>query len=180
MEPALRMFCSAAMVALSLLSRSTDDRVRLTIVDRVAFTVPGNWAALITKSDAEKTVFAFQIPNPADEGTPDSTNVVVVSSHLANDDERAAFQKTANMPKDGPSQRSLTEGWQCWNFSAKQDKTPYQIWDCYRVINECGVHVRDSWPELPKNPSDFDQSMEVVLSELLQSFAPAQKIPSSK
>jgi hypothetical protein len=45
------------------------DRVVFTIVDRVEFAVPGDWPVVSSKSTADQTVFAFQIPYAAEEGT---------------------------------------------------------------------------------------------------------------
>ncbi|MGB8476175.1 MAG: hypothetical protein WCE61_19005, partial [Candidatus Acidiferrum sp.] len=153
------------------------DKVVLTVVDRFQFSVPGEWPVIASKSTAEKTVFAFQVPNPADEGTPDSTNLSIVSAYLKNAEDKAAFEKKASTPDHDAQAKKLVEGWQCRSFSAMQKSTQYVVWDCYRVVADCGVSVRMAWPHLPKNPSDYDIQMESVLSDFLTSVSPAKKLP---
>jgi hypothetical protein len=153
------------------------DQVVFTVVDRVQFSVPGDWPVISSKSNTAKTVFAFQIPNAADEGTPDSSNIVIVSTYLKDARDRVAFEKKASNP-DHPSQESnLVNGWRCSSFSALQKATEYVVWDCYRIVADCGVSVRIAWPHLPKNPPDYDNRMETVLSDFLKSVVPSKKQP---
>jgi hypothetical protein len=69
------------------------DIVVFSIVDRVQFSVPGDWVVIASKSGAKRTTFAFQIKNPADEGTTDSTNLAVNSYYLKDHDAKDAFDK---------------------------------------------------------------------------------------
>jgi hypothetical protein len=139
------------------------------------FTVPGEWKVISSKSSKDQMVFAFQIPNPADEGTPDSTNLAVISSYLKDAVSRAAFEKKASDRDPRAREQHLVESWGCSTFTAKQGATNYSIWDCYRIIAECGVHVRFAWPSLPKNPTNYDKQMEAVLVEVLKSIVPFSK-----
>jgi hypothetical protein len=150
----------------------------LTVVDRFQFSVPGNWPVTASKSTAEKTVFAFQIPNAADEGTPDSSNLSIVSTYLKDSKNKEAFEKKASSPAAGALEKRLVDGWRCTSFSAMQKSTQYVDWDCYRVVADCGVFVRIAWPHLPKNPTDYDKQMETVLSDFLISVVPSKKVES--
>src|SRR5215469_327358 len=64
-----------------------------TVFERIKFSVPGDWPVVGSKSTPDKTVFAFQIPNAAEEGTSDSSNLSIVSSYLKNGQDRDAFDK---------------------------------------------------------------------------------------
>jgi hypothetical protein len=75
---------------------SATERVTFTVVDRVEFSVPGEWPVIASKSDAARTTFGFQVPNPADKGTPDSTNLVLMSYYLEDSSAKAAFEKKAS------------------------------------------------------------------------------------
>jgi len=152
------------------------DRVVFTIVGRVQFAVPGEWPVVASKSTAEKTVFAFQIPNAADKKTPDSTNISIVASDLKDAKDREAFEKKASTLDHDAQEKQLVEGWRCSSFSAMQKSTEYIAWDCYRVVAECGIAVRIAWPHLPKNPADYDKQMETVLSDFLISVVPSEKL----
>ena len=153
-------------------------QVTFTIVDRVQFSVPGDWPVIVSKSTAERTIFAFQIPNAADEKTPDSSNLSIVSSYLKDAKDKDAFEKKATNPDPRAQEKNFADGWRCGTFQAMQKSTQYVDWDCYRVVADCGVFVRIAWPHLPKNPPDYDKQMERVLSDFLTSIGPSKKQPS--
>jgi hypothetical protein len=152
------------------------EQVVFTVVDRVQFSVPGDWPVVASKSTAQKTIFAFQIPNPAEKGTSDSSNLSIVASDLKDAKEREAFEKKASSPEHNAQEKKLVEGWRCRSFSAMQESTEYVVWDCYRVVENCAVSVRQAWPHLHKNPPDYDRQMETVLSDFLTSIAPSKKL----
>jgi hypothetical protein len=155
--------------------------IDFTIVDRVQFSVPTVWPVIANKSTNEKTVFAFQIPNAADKDTSDSTNLSVISTDLKNASDRDAFQQQASGTIQNAQVKNLVDGWRCGTFSAVQHSTQTSnvIWDCRRMIGDCGVSVRMAWPHLPKNPNDFDKQMETVLSSFLASVGPFKGLPKS-
>jgi hypothetical protein len=136
---------------------------------------------IANKSTSEKTVFAFQIPNSADEGTSDSSNLSIIARDLKTAQDRNDFQTQPSSTDHNTQEKKLVEGWGCSTFSAVQHstKTQYVIWDCRRPIADCGVSVRMAWPHLPKNPPDFDNQMEMVLSNFLTSVGPFQGVPKS-
>jgi hypothetical protein len=150
-------------------------RVVFSIYARVQFSVPPDWLVISSKSDAVSTVFAFQIPNPAEEGTPDSTNLVIVASDLKQPGAKTAFEKKASNPDQRAQKRKLVDHWLCNSFSATQGSTDYEIWDCFRTVTDCGVYVQAAWPHLPKNPQEYDKTMETRLAEVLNSVAPSVK-----
>ena len=155
--------------------------VDFTIVNRVQFSVPANWKVIANKSTSEKTVFAFQIPNSADEGTSDSSNVSIIATDLKTAQDRNGFQTQPSSADHNAQDKKLVEGWGCSTFSAAQasTKTQYVIWDCRRTIADCGVSVRMAWPHLPKNPPDFDNQMQTILSSFLTSVGPFKGVPKS-
>jgi hypothetical protein len=153
--------------------------VDFTIVDRIQFSVPGNWPVIANRSTNEKTLFAFQIPNPADKGTPDSSNLSITAADLKTAQDKDSFQNEPASPDPSAQARKLVEGWACGVFSAMQKSTHYVIWDCRRLVADCGVSVRIAWPQLSKNPPDYDNQMEMVLSKLLTSVGPFKGVPES-
>ena len=86
-----------------------------------------------------------------------------------------AFDKRKSSQDPKAHTKELTDNWECSTFSALQDTTSYEDWDCFRTINECGVFVRMAWPHLPKNPPDYDDQMKTALVDVLRSFAPSPK-----
>jgi len=178
----LAMFSRTLVFAVGLLAPTglATDITDFTIVNRVQFSVPANWSVIADTSTSEKTVFAFQIPNVADEGTPDSSNLSIIVTDLKTDQDREVFQKQVP-PNQSAQVKKLVEGWDCSTFSAFQhsSKTQYVIWDCRRIVADCGVSVRIAWPHLPKNTPDYDDQMEMVLSNFLTSVGPFKTVPKS-
>ena len=152
------------------------DYVEFSVVERIRFSVPGNWPVISSKSTPEKTTFAFQIPNRADKKTSDSSNLVIVSSYLSNAQEKEDFDKKASTLENNAMEQKLVDGWRCQTFTGTQKSTQYVVWDCYRVVAACGVKVRIAWPHLPKNFPDYDKQMEAVLSDFLTSVAPSKPV----
>lgn len=172
------------LVVLSLVGRAVASQpglVDFTIVDRIQFSVPGDWPVITSKSTSEKTVFAFQVPNPADEGTPDSSDLSIIATDLRTAQDKDAFQTQPRDNSHNAVERKLVEGWDCSSSSAVQNstRTEYVIWDCRRVIHDCGVFVRVAWPHLPKNSPDYDDQMVKVLTNFLTSVAPFKGLPKS-
>ncbi len=157
------------------------DLIDFTIVDRVQFSVPVDWPVIANKSTSEKTVFAFQIPNAADEGTSDSSNLSITATDLKSAQDRDAFQKQAPNTNQNAQEKNLITDWECSTFSASQRSTQpeYVVWDCRRLIADSGVSVRIAWPHLPKNPPDYDKQMEAVLSNFLTRVGPFKGLPKS-
>lgn len=157
------------------------DLVDLTIVDRVQFSAPSNWPVIASKSTSGKTVFAFQIPNAADKRTSDSSNLSIIATDLKSAQDGDAFQNEASSTNHDAQEKNLVEGWGCSTFSATQrsTQTGYLIWDCRRVIANCGVSVRIAWSHLPKNPPDYDKQMETILTSFLTSVGPFKGLPKS-
>jgi hypothetical protein len=178
-----KTFVLFAFVAIILAQATAaeQDLVDFTIVNRVQFSVPANWPVIANKSTSEKTVFAFQIPNAADNGTSDSSNLSIIATDLKTALDRDVFQKQASTSDHNEQEKKLVQGWGCSTFSATQHstQTQYVILDCRRVISDCGVSVRLAWPHLAKNPTDYDNQMETVLSTFLTSVGPFKGVPKT-
>jgi hypothetical protein len=155
------------------------ETVDLSIVDRIRFTVPGEWKVIASNSDASRTMFAFQILNPADDGTPDSTNLVLVAYNLNLPAEKESFEAKKSQRGPGAMDQKFVEGWDCSTFSAKQKKTNYVDWDCSKIVGETGVFVRLAWPRLVRNAPEYDKSMEKSLLDVLKSVIPYSR-PSER
>lgn len=175
------LLLALAAAALPIATAASSDVVDFTIVERIHFSVPGDWTVIANRSTSEKTVFAFQIPNPADDGTSESSNLSLIAADLKTPQDKDAFEKQPSSAAAKEQERSLVQGWSCGTFSAVQDstRTQYVIWDCRRAIADCGVSVRIAWPHLPKNPPGYDEQMEQVLSRFLTSVGPYTGIPKS-
>jgi hypothetical protein len=164
-----------SVTLLAVCSLGAVDRVEFTIFARVRFSVPGDWPVIANKSDKNRTIFAFQIPNTADENGPDSTNLTVQSFYLKDPESKAAFEKKSSKQDPSAQEQKLVTDWDCAKFQAKQGSTSYEVWDCHRTVEDVGVYVRVAWPHLPKNPLDYDRQMQTTLANVLASIASSAK-----
>jgi hypothetical protein len=178
----MKLFVQVTLLLVAAFAVASD-YVEFTIVERIRFSVPADWPVIANKSTAEKTIFGFQIPNSADAGTSDPSNLSITSSYLKEAQDRDAFDKKPPSADPKAQEQKFAEGWRCATFSATQKSTStrYVIWDCSRIVADCGMSVRIAWPHLPKNPPDYDKQMEAVLSDFLTSVAPSKPVdPTSK
>src|SRR5271167_4299619 len=107
---------TALLVGLAA-SLSGADKVVFTIFAEIQFAVPADWQVVANKSDTKSTLFAFKIPNPAEEGTPDSTNLVVQSFYLKEPEAKAKFEEKSKPQDPGARKRSVAAHWDCTSFT---------------------------------------------------------------
>jgi hypothetical protein len=114
------------------------------------------------------------VPNPADEGTSDSTNVAITIFDL---DAEAARSARAVVGKAyGPQPvTSQYKGWTVYTQEASQGATRYTIIDGVRELPDLhsAVAVRLAWPHLRANPSTYDADMSETYHRLLDSVSAA-------
>lgn len=135
----------------------------------VEFTVGGDWAVLSMQSTLPIATAMFQIPNPADAGTPDSTNLVLLLFDPRSEIARAKFD--AIVLHQGSTPIEQTYGpWTTFRQEADQGATRYTILDAKRVdVGDVSASVRLAWPHLKENAAGYDESMEAMFREFLNS-----------
>jgi len=136
----------------------------------VGFTVLGDWHVIGMQSRPPVTATAFQIPDSADEGTPDSTNLVV--SLLNPETALAKAGLDGSERKDGGTPQVSRHGnWIVHTLSGMQASTRYTIVDAETPIADVICRVRIAWPELPNHQPDYDSKMLAVFDAVLDSVA---------
>lgn len=136
----------------------------------VAFTVGDNWSVISMQSKTPITAAGFQIPNPADEGTPDSTSLAFNLYDLSTEAGRTAFaapvkQYSVNEPKI----KNFGE-WTLYRQEAMQGATRYTILDARKSnVADVSVSARLAWPHLKSNPKTYDSQMVSVFQAFLES-----------
>lgn len=137
-------------------------------VPAITVTVPADWAVLVMQPKLPNAMTAFQIPNPADRGTPDSTNVAVAGFAPGSKEGQATLARLkTQFPKKNPKTRS-SGGWGIEEYSGRQGATDYTIYDATRKLPDRVLFVRLAWPHLPKNPSDYEVQMRRAFEQLLK------------
>lgn len=157
-----------------LVTTSAANAVELTVVTTkgyVRFSVPDEWRVLRMQTKPPVSAAAFQIANPADDGTPHSTNVVVSLFHIDYEQGRLAAQRVGR-PYGGVPVEATTQGeWAIYSQTPSQQGTKYTVVDATRTLADVVVLIRFAWPSLPNNPSGYDKSMRAALAAVQDSVS---------
>jgi hypothetical protein len=146
----------------------------LTIVTKkgyVAFVAADHWPVLQMETEMPVAVAVFQLPNAADEDTPDSTNLIVQLFERGSEQEKTIYEAPVRQHgADAPAVESF-EAWQIYRQTAEQGSTTYSIWDARKGgVVDVSVSVRLAWPHLPKNAPGYAAEMERTFRTFLQSI----------
>lgn len=163
------LLCFAAATA----SITAAQAVELTILTgngHVAFSAVDEWPVVAAQTHLPTAVMAFQIPNSADEGTPDSTNLSLSLYDLGTPQGQKAFA-ALHVPSDStPCPASAIDAWETSCTKARQGDTTYTIMDARRhEVADVAVNVRLAWPHLSSNPGDYDTRMKAVFRDFVLS-----------
>ncbi len=134
----------------------------------VSFAVIEEWKILEVQTKPPITTMLFQIPNSADEGTPDSSNCAVLSFENGEPAAMAGLQGAMKNATEN-STNSTYGKWRLYISSGKQEKTSYQKCIAVREFQGATVLVVSSWPQLSKNPAAYDEVMGAVFRAVLDS-----------
>jgi hypothetical protein len=135
----------------------------------VTFTAGDDWPVVSAQSKLPVAAFAYQIPDPADEGTPHSTNVSVSFYDLETTRGREAFTTIGKRYGTGEPKVSRIGEWQVLEQSVNQGGTGYVILDAHRAVADVTVAVRLAWPQLVAHARGYDRKMRDVFEKLLSS-----------
>jgi hypothetical protein len=136
---------------------------------RLALRSPPTWKVIAHKLEGSRNVVGFQIPNPADEGTADSANVMAVTYDLSRGTNVTVLAERKKMSEGRASKPSQLKDWTIYTYRDKQGETPYEIRDAFRTLGEqYGIHVRLAFPELAKSTKEWKQTLETDFTKLLE------------
>jgi hypothetical protein len=156
----------APLAALTLiLASSAVSAVELSIVTTkgyVRFNVPDDWRVLHMQTKPPVSVAAFQVLNPADDGTPHSTNVAVSLFHVDHEKGRVAADGLGKL--HGSATPEVRGEWTIYSQVRLQQGTKYSVVDATRSIADVVVLVRFAWPDLPNNPPGYDKQMHAAMA----------------
>lgn len=147
--------------------------VELTVITpkgSVSFTADDEWTAGMAQTKLPVAAIGFQVEDPVDRGTADSTNVIV-----------SLYDQTSPAGKDGlktigkqygpvPPAASRVGDWQVFEQRGAQGATEYTILDARRDVADVVVGVRLAWPHLKGQPKNHEATMRELFSNLLASI----------
>jgi hypothetical protein len=136
----------------------------------VEFATKDDWRVVATETKFPVAVMAFQILNPADEETPDSTNLSISLIETGSKSEEASRARTEIGKSVGEAHPVVDEvgAWTTYTQPAAQGKTTYIVVDATRELADVQVWVRLAWPVIGPNPDQYHESMGRLLGDFLE------------
>ena len=172
---------SVVFLFLALCSASIEAAVEMKIVTTagfVAFTVEDNWSVLTVQSRMPIATAAYQIPNAADNGTKDSTNLAAMLFEASSDRAREKFEAPVKQYGSSAPAREAFGEWTIYRQEGKQGDTLYSIFDAKRTgVADVSVVVRLAWPHLAGNPKGYNAEMEALFRAFLKSIRGGMGVP---
>jgi len=158
------------LLALGAVSAGAETELKIVTADGfVAFTADDRWTVIRMLTKPPVPAAIFQIPNAADAGTPDSTNLLIRFFDRASAAAREPFQDMKAPKADSAPQVESFESWTVTRQQGKQGSTEYSVLDGKRELPGFTVAVRLAWPHLDGNPADYDEQMNRIFRSFLHS-----------
>jgi len=169
----MNRFIVLFLLSFVLQASGEDEQTNFSIITTkgyISYNAASKWKVVTMNTKPPSTASLFRIPNPADEGTSNPTNLVLMTFETDSPEAMAAF--TDILKSLPPESKRTTYGkWECVFHKEKQGPTEYSICDAYKKLPVATVLVRIAWPNLAGNPKDYDHKMEAVFHAVLDSVA---------
>jgi hypothetical protein len=141
----------------------------------VKFTAPPAWPVIMQKIEGNPQAVAFQVKDPADEGTGEATRVTVTTKLL---DDTSLFQGLVNADvnkgKQMPEYEKRDDGVDAsvLRFFARNGKTRYEFRETWYLNGHVLVHIRCARPMLDKTTAQWTTEYEKGCAEIMASAKP--------
>ena len=166
----------AALAAVFAASATADENGDFTLDQGfVKFKAPPEWPVIMQKTEGNPQFIAFQVKDPADTGTGESTRVTVDTKLL---DDSANFQALVNAGMDkakllpGYEQRNENVDASVLRYFALNNKTRYEYRETWYLSGHVVVHVRCMRPMLAATTPQWSAAYEKGCTQIMQSARP--------
>ncbi|WP_457424315.1 hypothetical protein [Roseateles sp. P5_E7] len=173
----MRFFVLLAALAMASAPATAVELTVVTTKGYVRFEVPDEWTVLKAQTKPPVSALAFQIANPADEGTPHSTNVAVSLMDTKTEAGKKAASRIGVQYGSASPVVSQEGAWTLYSQGADQGGVRYQVVDAARDIADVVVSIRFAWPELPANGAGYNEAMRAALRGVQNSVSGGLGIP---
>ena len=137
----------------------------------VTFAAADHWPMLEMQTKMPATLAVFKVPNPADEGTAESTNLILQLFERGSEEERTLFSAPVKQYGSTPPVPEHFKEWTITRQEDHQGPNVYSLWDARKTgIADVSVRVRLVWPRLPNNPANYSEEMDRILKAFLDSI----------
>lgn len=151
---------------------SPDQTTTFTLISQggyVRFSAQPDWAVIAMQSQLPVTVTAFQLADPADAGTPDSTNLAVSLYQPSSPEAMNALAAMGRQMGDKAPVVETYSGWTVYTQEAMQGETTYTDMDATSSMADVKVSVRLAWPHLAGHTDGYDDMMRALFLKELDS-----------
>jgi hypothetical protein len=140
----------------------------------VKFNAPANWPVIMQKTEGSPQVVAFQVKDPADEGSGEATRVTVTTKTL---EDTSRFQSLVNADVDKGKQMPEYDKRDSGDpsvlrYVARNDKARYEYRETWYLNGRTLVHVRCARPLLEKTTAQWTADYEKGCAQIMQSAKP--------
>ena len=141
----------------------------------IRFKVPSDWSMILQKTEGSPQAIAFQVKDPADQGTDTATRVTVDTRKFSDAGAFASFvasgmakAKQINSYAEEVGSNDATH----LRYTGMDAGTRYQYRDMYLYRESLGIHVRCVRPLLPATSSAwtkaYEQGCDLLMSSVQQ------------
>lgn len=141
----------------------------------VKFSAPPAWPVMMEKTEGTPQFIAFQVKDPADTGTGESSRVTVETRLLDNSSNfQAMVNREVDKAKRTPEFKQTTEGVpeSTLRYYGLNGKTRYEFRDTWYLNGHVFVHVRCERPTLAKTTAQWTATYEQGCAQIMQSIKP--------
>lgn len=171
MRSTLRML-GLATVLLTMGAFGATELKIITNGGHVAFTAGDDWQVLQMQTEMPVATIVFQLPNPADVGSSDSTNLVIQLFEKGSAAEKSIFASPAQQYGAVPPILDSLQGWTIIRQNASRGTTTYSVWDAKKSgVADVSVSIRLAWPQLATNSPNYAAEMESLFRQFLLSVS---------
>jgi hypothetical protein len=141
----------------------------------VKFVAPVAWPVIMQKTEGNPQAIAFQVKDPAEEGSGETTRVSVNTKLL---DDPSNFQMLVNADvyksKQMPDYEKRDDGVDAsvLRFFAREGKTRYEFRETWYLNRHILVHIRCVRPMLEKTTAQWVADYEKGCAEIMASAKP--------
>jgi hypothetical protein len=141
---------------------------------QVSFSVPAGWNALMQKTDGNPQAIAFQVPDPAAQGSDDTASVTVKSRKLANAEQfgvvvREQIDHARQQPGYEPDPAGTDAS--THRYHVVRGQTKYLVRDSFQAIGNVAVEVRCQRPLLDATTAAWNARFDSDCGALVASLA---------
>lgn len=141
----------------------------------IKFAAPSDWPVMMQKTEGNPQFVAFQVKDPADTNSGE-TSRVTVETKLLNDSSnfQAMVNRDVDKAKQLPDYEQRSEGVDATalRYFARNGKTRYEYRETWYLNGHLLVHVRCVRPMLAKTTAQWTASYDAGCQQLMQALKP--------